>query len=149
MDNHTDLEKLFTAHGFVDFKWITPGDMVVAQWVRMKCTYGCPNFGKNATCPPNVPSVPDCRSFFDEYSEVAIFHFEKKLDNPEDRHAWSKEVNRNLLKLEKEGVQGYGIPSGTGIKVFPDGRVAALGGAVPQYVHRADKIQKAGDIQPV
>jgi peptidase E len=54
-----------------------------------------------------------------------------------------------LLALEENGVKGYGIPSGTGIKAFPDGRVAALGGAVPQYVRRGNRVNKAGDILPV
>ncbi len=54
-----------------------------------------------------------------------------------------------LLALEKDGAQGYGIPSGTGIKVFPDGRVVALGGAVPQYVRLGIRVNKAGDILPV
>jgi predicted metal-binding protein len=30
-----------------------------------------------------------------------IFHFQKKVDQPEDRHKWSKEVNMKLLKLER------------------------------------------------
>jgi peptidase E len=54
-----------------------------------------------------------------------------------------------LLALEKNGVKGYGLPSGNGIKVFPDGRVEALGGAVPEYLRRDDRVNKAGDILPV
>ena len=53
-----------------------------------------------------------------------------------------------LLALEKDGTEGYGIPSGTAIKVFPDGRVEALGGAVPRYLRRGDSVHHAGDIQP-
>jgi len=48
------LEKLFKKHRFTDFKWIDPEKIVVSQWVRMKCTFGCGNFGRNACCPPNV-----------------------------------------------------------------------------------------------
>jgi peptidase E len=53
-----------------------------------------------------------------------------------------------LLALEKNGVKGYGLPSGNGIKVLPDGRVEALGGAVPVFLHRDDKVKKAADIMP-
>jgi peptidase E len=53
-----------------------------------------------------------------------------------------------LLALEKNGVKGYGLPSGNGIKVFPDGRVEALGGAVPQYVRRGDTVIKETNITP-
>ncbi|MFX0115448.1 MAG: DUF2284 domain-containing protein, partial [Candidatus Hodarchaeota archaeon] len=62
---------------------------------------GCPNYGQNASCPPNNPSVSDCERFFREYREAAIFHFEKKFENPEDRYAWSKEINKQLLELER------------------------------------------------
>jgi predicted metal-binding protein len=101
MINRSELELLITGHGYRDFKWIQPKDIVVAQWVRMKCLFGCPDYGKTATCPPNVPSVSDCRKFFDEYETAVVLHFEKKVDKPEDRHAWSKGVNQELLRLEK------------------------------------------------
>ena len=101
MINQSELEALFAEHGYKDFKWIKPQEMVVAQWVRMKCTFGCGNYGKNATCPPNVPTVLECRQFFDEYSTAVVFHFEKRVDQPEERHLWSRGVNEELLKLER------------------------------------------------
>jgi peptidase E len=54
-----------------------------------------------------------------------------------------------LLALEKNGVNGYGLPSGNGIKVFPDGRVEALGSAIPQFLRLDGKVKKAADILPV
>ncbi len=64
--------------------------------------FGCGNYGKSASCPPNVPSVSECKQFFDEYTAAVIFHFEKAVDEPQDRHAWSKGVNQALLKLERD-----------------------------------------------
>jgi predicted metal-binding protein len=101
MNKHAQLEALFAEQGYKDFRWIKPQDMVVSQWVRMKCTFGCGKYGRNATCPPNVPSVSECRRFFDEYSTAVIFHFEKTVDKPEDRHSWSRGVNLELVKLER------------------------------------------------
>lgn len=102
MISKEELESRFLKHGYDDFKWIDPEKIVVSYWVRMKCLYGCPNFGNNASCPPNTPSVKDCERFFLEYKRAVIFHFEKKFDHPEDRHAWTKEINTKLLKLERE-----------------------------------------------
>lgn len=102
MTNHKKLELLFNEHGYVDFKWIPTQDIVVAQWVRMKCMYGCSHYGKAATCPPNVPSVPECERLFSEYEEAVVFHFRKAFDKPEERHAWTKKINSGLLKLERE-----------------------------------------------
>lgn len=96
------LETVFHKHGYTDFKWIEPEKIVVSQWVRMKCMYGCGEYGQTASCPPNVPSVSEGERFFREYREAAIFHFEKKVDKPEDRHAWTKRVNAKLSRLERE-----------------------------------------------
>ncbi len=101
MENRTELQTLIEKHGYTDFKWINPKDIVVAQWVRMKCMFGCEEYSRNATCPPNVPSVSECRQFFNEYSTAVILRFEKTVDKPEDRQTWSRGVNRELLKLEK------------------------------------------------
>ena len=98
---YTELETLFAQYGYADFKWIDPTDIVVSQWVRMKCTFGCGSYGRNASCPPNVPSVADCRRFLNEYRTAALFHFCKAVDKPEDRHRWSRETNQALLKLER------------------------------------------------
>ena len=91
-----ELETLFEQHGRTDYKWIDPADMVVSQWVRMKCTFGCGSYGRNASCPPNVPSVADCRRFLNEYRTAPLFHFGKAVDRPEDRHSWSRETSQAM-----------------------------------------------------
>ncbi len=102
MVDRKKLEERFTARKFSDFKWIDPKKIVTAHWVRMKCIFGCKEYGITASCPPNVPSVSECQKFFKEYKEAVVFHFEKKVAKPEDRFAWTRKVNLNLLKLEQE-----------------------------------------------
>jgi len=102
MDRLKQLEALFARHGFTDFRWLDAADIVVSQWVRMKCLYGCVEYGRTATCPPHTPSVAECEQFFREYRRIAVFHFEKRVDRPEDRHAWSRKLNLDLLKVEHE-----------------------------------------------
>lgn len=97
-----DIEGIFHKHGFNDYKWIHPKDVVVSNWVRMKCAYGCPSYGNCAACPPNTLSVLECRDFFDEYKDIALFHFTIILEKPEDRHDIMSNITRNLLRLEKE-----------------------------------------------
>ena len=53
-----------------------------------------------------------------------------------------------LLALEPDNVKGYGIASGAAIKVFPDGKIEALGGAVPQYIRRGERVERLPDILP-
>lgn len=96
------LEKVFRNHGFDDFRWINTRDIVVAQWTRFRCQFGCPNYGRNATCPPNLPSIDECRKMIGEYNQAAVFHLEKGLEGPEDRKPWNKEMMSKLVALERE-----------------------------------------------
>lgn len=93
---------LFGKHRFTDYRWIDPRAIVVSHWVRMKCLFGCPGYGRNACCPPHTPSVAECREFFSEYRLGALFHFQKSFENPEERHAWTKDINQRLLHLERD-----------------------------------------------
>ncbi|MGE5343294.1 MAG: DUF2284 domain-containing protein [Candidatus Omnitrophota bacterium] len=107
--NQHQLENIFEkfrtdalTRGCQGFKIFSPQEIVVAQWVRMKCMFGCGEYGKNPCCPPNVPSIAECERFFREYTTAAVFHFKWSVDKPEDRFPWTKKVNLQLLKLERE-----------------------------------------------
>ncbi len=96
------LEKLFASYEFTDYQWIDPAEIVVAQWVRMKCMFGCGSFGHNASCPPNTLSIAECERFFREFSDAVIFHFHKAIEKPEDRGDYTRAVNKKLIKLERD-----------------------------------------------
>ena len=100
--NHSELEKIFHDHGFDHYRWIKASDIVVAQWVRMKCTYGCGSYGKKGSCPPNTPSLDDCREFFSDYEDAVVFHIAARLEDPASRDRFSREINTRLLKVERE-----------------------------------------------
>jgi peptidase E len=53
-----------------------------------------------------------------------------------------------LLKLEKDGAIGCGIVSGTALKVFPDGKIEALSGAIHQYQKHSGKVVRIEDMLP-
>lgn len=96
------VEKIFEKYGLTDYKWIDPKEIVVAQWVRVKCMFGCPNYGHKAACPPNTPSVTECERFFKEYKHAVVFHINTQFDVPEDRFKWYKKMTLKLSKLERE-----------------------------------------------
>jgi predicted metal-binding protein len=102
------IEQIIRENGFEDFKWISPEDIKISQWVRMKCMFGCPSYNVNGACPPNVPSVEDCRKFMNEYKHGIILHFSKLLNDPADRKEYCIGINKTLLKIER-GVflEGY------------------------------------------
>ena len=96
------LEPIFDSHDCGDYKWIDPREIVVAQWVRMKCTFACEDYGKTATCPPNLPPVAECHAFLGEYQHGVLFRFTRRVERPEDRKPWLREVVARLMKVERE-----------------------------------------------
>ena len=51
-----------------------------------------------------------------------------------------------LLRLEPEGTIGYGIPSGAGLCVYPDGKVEALGAPANRYAHQWGRVVRMADL---
>ncbi|MFC2168083.1 DUF2284 domain-containing protein [Acidobacteriota bacterium] len=108
MNTREKIEEIVEKHEVNDFKWMDPHKFEVGQWVRMKCMYGCVEYGKMATCPPSAPSIAECEKFFREYTSALVIHFEKSVEKPEDRHDWTKKINSQLLELEREVfISGY------------------------------------------
>lgn len=97
-----ELDEIIQQEVFSDYLWINPKKIVIAQWVRMKCIFGCSNYGHLGTCPPNVPPVSECDRFVKEYEQAVIFHFTKKVQKPEERIPWSNKVNMKLLEVERQ-----------------------------------------------
>jgi predicted metal-binding protein len=96
-----ELEQLIASAGFPDFRWTDGSKIAVNHWVRMKCTYTCDAYAHQACCPPNVPSVRDCAEFFADYERVAVIHIQKAGEAEAGMHAWKKQVNADLLALER------------------------------------------------
>jgi len=68
-------------------------------------------------------------------------------DTHDEEGGW--EELKTLLMLEKDSVTGYGIATGTALRVFPDGTVEALGGAVHRYVRQGGEVKRISDMMPL
>lgn len=68
-----------------------------------------------------------------------------------DTHAEPEgwEELKAALQLEEDGTSGYGIPSGSCLKIYHDGRVEALGGAITQYIRRNGRVERQADLLPL
>src|SRR5512146_1527966 len=75
-------------------KVIDPHSVVTAEWVRMKCQYGCPGFGKSLCCPPRSPAPETMRKVIDSYRKVILLH--RKLPKGEK----STRFNEAIVNLE-------------------------------------------------
>ena len=102
MADTVQIESILEQQGYDDYKWIDPHEVVVAEWVRLKCEFGCPSFGRQASCPPNTPPVEESRRFFSNYQHGLVLHFQKVAPDKVERKAWSARTNLGLVRLERE-----------------------------------------------
>jgi len=51
---------------------IAPALVVTADWVRLKCQYGCDGYGLCRTCPPHTPTPVETRRLVDGYSRAIL-----------------------------------------------------------------------------
>jgi peptidase E len=68
-------------------------------------------------------------------------------DTHDEAAGW--EELQAALMLKAEGALGYGIATGTGLRVSPGGRAEGLGGTVHRYIKKGDDVVRAGDLLPV
>jgi predicted metal-binding protein len=76
-------------------------DVVVADWVRMKCLFGCDEPGVHKTCPPNAPAVDQTRCVVREF-ESAILLEAGPIVGSERSDDESRRLNEAGLALERE-----------------------------------------------
>lgn len=100
-NKRNQIEHLIQEQGFENYKWINPQKIIVSQWVRVKCQFGCSDYGLG-TCPPNTPTVEECKLFFQEYSNGLIIKLTKWADKDSYPSDWSHEITQKLLELERQ-----------------------------------------------
>ena len=81
---------------------IDPRSVATAEWVRMKCQFGCPGFGMSLCCPPHTPTPEVTRKVIDSYQEAILLH--RRLGKGEG----AKNFNETIVGLEtKIFLDGY------------------------------------------
>lgn len=100
------IRQLLAERDIEDYRIIDPARIPVEQWVRFRCMFGCPNYGKMGTCPPAVPSVAECRELIAGYQKAILFHVRLTVDDMyRDRLV---AFDRKLLDLERAAfLAGY------------------------------------------
>jgi predicted metal-binding protein len=51
-----------------------PRQVFTATWVRLRCQYGCLEYGQCLTCPPHSPTPETTRKMLDEYDAAILVH---------------------------------------------------------------------------
>lgn len=55
-------------------KLIDTDSIVVEKWVKWKCIYGCPMFGKDGYHPPNTPDIDETKEVIGEYAKAILLN---------------------------------------------------------------------------
>jgi len=71
-----ELRSMAMDSGASDLRFIKPSQIITAHWVRLKCQFGCKNYGTRYTCPPHSPTPEDTRKVLDEYSKAYLIKYE-------------------------------------------------------------------------
>ncbi len=98
-----------------DLKLISTDLIVVSDWVRFKCRYGCRAYGKHLCCPPFAPTPEETRRVVSEYRYAVLARFETKPSIellPEHTHhaLWDSltKMHRTIYELERRALlAGY------------------------------------------
>ena len=76
-------------------------DVVVADWVRLKCLYGCDDVGRYRTCPPNAPPVEQMRRVIAGFERAVLVEVGPTV-GADKSDAESRRLNEAALALERE-----------------------------------------------
>lgn len=60
-------------HGMLELVPISVSKISVAEWVQLKCKYGCKNYGTSWCCPPETPTPEKAKSLLAEYNRALLF----------------------------------------------------------------------------
>lgn len=84
--------------GATHAKQIKPSSIVTASWVRWKCQYGCPNYGRSYCCPPDSPTPEETKSVISAYRRAILFHME--IDKKAQEKGRRGDIIEQLVTLE-------------------------------------------------
>ena len=114
------LEKEIKKMAFIDganvVLSINPEEVVVRNWVRLKCQFGCPSYAKKLSCPPYSPKPEETRKILDEYSKAYLIGYNgssifdkyemEKIDELFPKVL--KDIRKSLFEIEKHAfLSGY------------------------------------------
>jgi predicted metal-binding protein len=74
-NNYRKYAEQALAAGVHEAKMIPVGNVVTAEWVRLKCQFGCSGFGKRLCCPPNTPTPEQMKRVLAGYKTALIYGY--------------------------------------------------------------------------
>src|SRR5512136_2587574 len=108
-DNYDQVLKMVKKFGASDAKIIKSSQVVVRDWARLKCRFGCDGYGKSLTCPPFSPTPDEFKRVLAEYKWVVLLKFDVIPSMTVDQMvAYESNIHGIVVKMEREAfLKGY------------------------------------------
>ncbi len=81
-------------------KVIPASDVVTAEWVRLKCQFGCGAYGTRLTCPPFSPTPSLMKSALGDFSKAIFVVF--KVSGTVSERRRRRQTRKILAALERD-----------------------------------------------
>lgn len=81
--------------GLTGARPIDPHSIVTAEWVRLKCQFGCSGYGMSLCCPPYSPTPEVTRKVLDSYAKAILIHRNM------DKGTKGKDLTQILVDFER------------------------------------------------
>lgn len=78
---------------------ISPSSVVTAEWVRMKCYFGCKGFGRRFSCPPYSPTPETTAKILTEFSTALLIKYVGDIGKPDVKRYVSHETTRYVQQM--------------------------------------------------
>ena len=76
--------------------------VVTAEWVRMKCYFGCKGFGRRFGCPPYSPTPEQTAKVLSEFSTALLIRFDGDVGETDPKRYVSHETTHHVQKMTYE-----------------------------------------------
>ncbi|MFC1833576.1 DUF2284 domain-containing protein [Thermodesulfobacteriota bacterium] len=117
-----EIKRLTEEMGFRESRLLKTEDIVTANWVGLKCRYGCAKYNTSWCCPPAAPDLEQVRALLDEYEVALLLMRDNNNDsfyrnNTEKRRCQIKQWKATVSLERRLFLMGYykafGIPADT------------------------------------
>jgi predicted metal-binding protein len=117
-----EIELQAKEFGFLEVNLLPTSQIVTAQWVVLKCRYGCANFNTSWCCPPATPDLATTRDLLAEYELALLLVAENRnqdfyRNTSEKRRAQIKQWKATIALERRLFLMGYykafGMPAET------------------------------------
>jgi predicted metal-binding protein len=91
--------------GAFEAKVIPVKNVVTAEWVRLKCQFGCDGYGNGLCCPPRTPTPEQMKRVLADYHHALIYSY---VCTPSDYRPKRRRMRRLVAELERAAfLDGY------------------------------------------